>query len=87
MRLINEVLKPFINNFFVVYLDDILIFGKSREENLTHLELVLKKLKERELRINLDKCDFLKEELVFLGFFISKENLKMDPKKVEAILN
>ena len=39
------------------------------------------------LGINLDKCDFMKEELVFLGFVISKGNLKMDPTKVEAILN
>ena len=87
MRLMNEVLKPFINHFVVVYLDDILIFSHSREEHLTHLEMVLKKLKEKVLRINLDKCDFVKEELVFLGFVISKGNLQMDPTKVEAILN
>ena len=49
--------------------------------------MVLTKLKEKVLRINLDKCDFMKEELVFLGFVISKGNLKMDPTKVEAILN
>ena len=87
MRLMNEVLEPFINHFVVVYLDDILIFSKSKEEHLTHLELVLKKLREKELKINLDKCFFMKEELVFLGFFISKGNLKMDLEKVEAILN
>ena len=82
MRLMNEVLKPFINHFVFVYLDDILIFSHSREEHLTHLEMVLKKLKDQVLRINLDKCDFMKEELVFLGFFISKGNLKMDLEKV-----
>ena len=80
-------MKPFINHFFVVYLDDILIFSHSREEHLTHLEMVLKKLKEKVLRINLDKCDFMKEELVFLGFVISKGNPKMDLAKLEAILN
>ena len=87
MRLMNEVLKPFINCFPVVYLDDILIVSHSRKEHLTHLEMVLKKLKEKVLRINLDKCDFMKEELVFLGFVISKGKLKMDPTKVESILN
>ena len=80
-------MAPFINHFVAVYLDDILIFSKSKEEHLTHLELVLKKLREKELKINLDKCVFMKEELVFLGFVISKGNLKMDPEKVEAILN
>ena len=64
-----------------------MIFSHSREEHLTHLEIVLRKLKEKVLRINLDKCDFMKEDLVFLGFVIPKENLKMDPTKVEAILN
>ena len=72
MRLVNEVLNPFINHFVVVYLAYILIFSHSWEEHLTHLEMVLKKLKEKVLRINLDKCDFMKEDLVFLGFVISK---------------
>ena len=87
VRLMNEVLKPFINHFVVFYHDDTLVFTHSREEHLTHLEMVLKKLKEQVLRVNLDKCDFMKEELVFLGFSISKGNLKMDLAKVEAILN
>ena len=49
--------------------------------------MVLMRLHREQLRINLDKCVFIQEELIFLGFVISKGNLKMDPSKVEAILN
>ena len=49
--------------------------------------MVLQRLQEQQLKINLEKCDFLKQELVYIGFVISKGDLKMDPTKVEAILN
>lgn len=87
MRLMNEVLKPFIGKFDVVYLDDIPFFSKSKEEHLRNIEMVLRRLHEEKLMINFEKCDFMKEELVYLGFFISKGSLKMDPSKVDAILS
>ena len=86
-RLMNEVLVEFIGKFVIVYLDDILIFSRSKEDHLKHVELVLKKLKETKLKINLEKCEFCKTELVYLGFVISQGCLKMDPSKVDAILN
>ena len=87
MRLINEVLKDFIGKFLVVYLDDILIFSMSKEEYLEHIRIVLSKLKEEHLTINLDKCDFMKQELVYLGFVLLQVDLKMDEEKFVAILS
>eukprot|EP00253_Pinus_taeda_P029086 PITA_29086 len=87
MRLMNELLKEYAGKFVIVYLDDILIFSNSKEEHLEHLKLVLRTLQKEKLLINLKKCSFMKEELVYLGFVISKEGLKMDPEKVQAIRN
>lgn len=86
MRLMNEVLKEFLGSFVIVYLDDILIFSKSLDDHIMHIGRVFKKLREEKLLINLKKCSFVKKELVCLGFVVSTEGLKMDPKKVKAIL-
>ena len=86
-RLMNEVLRDFIGKFVIVYLDDILIFSQSKEEHLSHLRCVLEKLQLEKLLVNIKKCSFMKSELVYLGFVVSKDGLKMDPKKVQAIVD
>ena len=69
----------------MVYLDDILIFSKSKEEHYEHLELVIEHLRQAELYANPKKCDFLKPEIDFLGFIINKDGLRMDPARVQTI--
>jgi hypothetical protein len=85
MRLMNEVLKDFIGKVVIVYLDDILIFNMTKEEHLKHLTPVMERLQQEKLLINIKKSSFMKKELIYLGFVISSNKLKMDPKKVRAI--
>jgi hypothetical protein len=68
-----------------MYIDDILIFSKTEEEHLRHLTLVMKRLQQEKLLINLKKSSFMKKELIYLRFVISSNELKMDPEKVKEI--
>jgi hypothetical protein len=81
----NEILKDFIFNFVVVYLDDMLIFSKTKEEHLRHLTLVMRRLQQEKLSKNLKKSSFTKTKLIYLGFVISSNELKVDPEKVKEI--
>jgi hypothetical protein len=60
---LNDMLRPYVGKFVVVYLDDILIFSKTAEEHLSHLRQVLQTLRENQFYANPKKCDFMKEEI------------------------
>ena len=69
----------------VAYLDDILIFLDTYEQHVDHVRKVMKALQAKDLPLKLSKCEFHKKEVAFLGYIISKEGLKLDPKKVKLV--
>ena len=85
MRLMNEVLRPFLGKFIVVYFDDILVCRKSEEEHLTHLRELFGVLREKKLYGKLEKCNFMLLKFTFLGYIVTGDGVKVDPSKVEAI--
>ena len=87
MSFMNEVLRPYLDQFVVVvvYLDDILIYSKNQDEHMEHLRLVLEKLREHHLFAKQSKCAFLLEEVEFLGHIVSSQGIKMDAAKVKAV--
>jgi hypothetical protein len=86
MDLMNRVFKPFLDQFVVVFIDDILIYSKSKEDHERHLRLVLQVLEEKKLYAKLKKCEFWLDSVAFLGHVISKDGISVDPKKVEAVV-
>ena len=83
----NDVLRPFLDDFVIFYLDDIFKFNKSREEHVMHVNKVLDVLKKEKLFLKMSKCEFGKTSLVYLGHIVGGGELKIDASKVEFILN
>jgi len=87
MDMMNRTFRKFVDRCVVVFIDDILIYLKSREEQEEHLSTVLSILRKQKLFAKFKKCEFWLEEVTFLGHVISKEGISVDPSKVEAVVN
>ena len=87
MDMMNKIFRPYLDNFVVVFIDDILIYSKNKEEHRHHLSMALTILKDQKLYAKLSKCEFWLEEVKFLGHVISSRGVAVDPSKIEAITN
>jgi hypothetical protein len=87
MYLMNKVFMKYLDKFVVVFINDILIFSKTKEEHEKNLRLVLEKLRSNKLYIKFSKCEFWLTEVAFLGHVISAGGVLVDPGKVKDVLN
>ncbi|XP_050233220.1 uncharacterized protein LOC126681708 [Mercurialis annua] len=86
MDLMNRIFKPFLDQFVIVFIDYILIYSRTEEEHAHHLRIVLQTLREHQLYAKFSKCEFWLEEVAFLGHVVSQNGIKVDPKKIEAVV-
>ncbi|GJT51453.1 putative reverse transcriptase domain-containing protein [Tanacetum coccineum] len=85
MDLMNRVCKPYLDKFVIVFIDDILIYSKNKQEHEEHLKLILELLKKEELYAKFSKCEFWIPKVQFLGHVIDSEGIHVDPSKIESV--
>ena len=85
--MINFIFNAYTNDFVLVYLDDILVFSKNKEDHTNHLRLVLDILREHKFYAKFSKCEFWLDEVLYLGHIISAKGIAVNPEKVYAIVN
>jgi hypothetical protein len=87
MYLMNSVFMPELDKFVVVFIDGILVYSKSMEDNEEHLRVMLQRLRDHQLYTKFSKCEFWISEVSFLGHVISSEGIVVDPSKVRVVLD
>jgi hypothetical protein len=87
MNLMNKVFMEYLDQFVVVFIDDILVYSQNEETHENHLRLVLQKLRDNQLYSKFSKCDFWLKEVAFLGHIITDGGIKVDLGKISEILN
>jgi hypothetical protein len=87
MYLMNKVFIEYLDKFVVVFIDDILIFSKTKEEHEKNIRMVLENLRSNQLYAKFNKCEFWLTKVSFLGHVISAGGISVDPSKVNDVLN
>jgi hypothetical protein len=86
MNLMNKIFMPYLDKFVIVFIDDMLIYSKEKEEHAKHLRIALQILREHQLYAKFSKCEFWLDQVEFLGHVISKEGIAVNPSKVASVL-
>ena len=84
---INDILHEYLNTFCSAYIDDIFIYSKTKKEHLKHVQLVFRKLQNAGLQLDIDKCEFFVKKVKYFGLIITPKGIKMDQKKLSAVLD
>ena len=87
MALMNKVFQPYLDQFVIIFIDDILVYSPNEEEHVKHLNIVLHTLRKEQLYAKYEKCEFWLNEVTFLGHVLTGSGIKVDPRKIEAVLN
>ena len=87
MDLMHWVFQPYLNQFIVVFVDDILIYSKTEREHEDHLRVVQQLLRDHQLYSKFSKCEFWLTEVRLLGHVVSSSRVSVDPEKVEAVMS
>ena len=87
MDLMNKVFHPYLDQFVIFFIDDILVYSKSADELALHLRIIFQTLRDRQLYAKFSKCEFWLNEVIFLGHVVLKDGIFVDLRKVDNIVN
>ncbi|GKF88395.1 putative reverse transcriptase domain-containing protein, partial [Tanacetum coccineum] len=85
INLMNSVCKPYLDKFVIVFIDDILIYSRNKDEHTDHLRIILELLKKEKLYAKFSKCDFWNSIVQFLGHVIDSQGIHVDPAKLKQL--
>ncbi|CAN4112842.1 unnamed protein product [Withania somnifera] len=85
MDLMHRVLKPYLDLFVIVFIDDILVYSRSKSDHERHLRLILRTLREYRLYAKFSKCEFWLESVAFFGHIVYKAGVLVDPAKIRVV--
>ena len=83
----NDILFEYLNDFYQAYLNDILIYSKTKKDHIKHIRLILQKLRETDLQINILKCEFHIQKTKFLSLLMFIDELRMNSAKIQTVID
>ncbi|PKU70170.1 RNA-directed DNA polymerase [Dendrobium catenatum] len=87
MYMMNRIFRPYLDQFVIVFIDDILIYSKNDKDHADHLKIVLNLLRQHKLFAKYSKCEFWLKKISFLGHIVSREGISVDPEKIKAVVD